>query len=76
MIFIVVHIIVCAITLWLFLNRHQYGRGEIGGVAVTLILIHVLLLSIYFWYFHVHDDGYRFYRWIGKMMGIYNEYNM
>lgn len=61
MIFIAIHIIVCAMTLWLFLNRHQYGRGEIAGVAVPLMLIHVLLLTIYFWYFDVHDVGFRYF---------------
>ena len=76
MLFIGVHIVLVAITLWLYLHRHMFSRGEYWPNMFIVILIHILLFSIYFWYFHVHDDGYKFYRWIGKLLGIYNEYKM
>ena len=76
MIFIGVHVLVLAITLWLVLHRYLFNKNEYWFYVMYIFGIHILLCSIYFWYFHMHDDGYRFYKWLLKMIGIYNEYNM
>lgn len=61
MTFIAIHIIVCAMTIWIYLHRSEFDRSELAITLINIALIHLLLVSIYLWYFNVHNVGFRYF---------------